>query len=55
MGLRQFSVPPTALFEVKDAIRQCHTASLSRLVDEILASDDPQQIHAAVDNLNTLQ
>lgn len=54
MGLRQFSVPPTSLFEVKDAIRHCDTQSLSRLIDEILASDDPQQIHAAVDALNTL-
>jgi phosphotransferase system enzyme I (PtsI) len=54
MGLRQFSVPPTALFEVKDAIRNCHTESLSRLVDEILASDDPQQVHTIIDTLNAL-
>jgi len=55
MGLRQFSVPPTALFEVKDAIRQCHTERLSGCIDEILASDDPQTIHAAVDALNALE
>ena len=54
MGLRQFSVPPTSLFEVKDAIRHCDTQLLSRHIDEILACDDPQQIHAAVDALNTL-
>jgi phosphotransferase system enzyme I (PtsI) len=55
MGLRQFSVPPTSLFEVKDAIRQCDTTLLSSLVDDLLASDDPQHIHAAVDALNTLR
>ncbi|TCK17550.1 phosphoenolpyruvate--protein phosphotransferase [Thiogranum longum] len=54
MGLRQFSVPPTSLFEVKDAIRRCDTRLLSVHIDKILASDDPQQIHAAVDDLNTL-
>jgi len=54
MGLRQFSVPPTALLEVKDAIRHCHTETLSGLVDKILASDDPQQIHDAIDTLNAL-
>ncbi|VAW74462.1 hypothetical protein MNBD_GAMMA15-2066, partial [hydrothermal vent metagenome] len=33
---------------------QCDTGTLSRLVEEILASDDPQHIHAAVDTLNAL-
>lgn len=54
MGLRQFSVPPTSLFEVKDAIRHCDTQLLSSRIDEILACDDPQHIHSAVDALNTL-
>lgn len=55
MGLRQFSVPPTALFEVKDAIRQSNTKTLSRLIDILLVSDDPQQIHDAIDTLNAIQ
>ncbi len=54
MGLRQFSVPPTALLEVKDSIRQCDTGTLTRLVDEILDCDDPQHIHNAIDSLNAL-
>jgi len=54
MGLRQFSVPPTALLEVKDTIRQSNTKKLSRLADEILASDDPQQIHDMIKTLNTI-
>ena len=55
MGLRQFSVPPTSLFEVKDAIRRCDTRLLSDQINHILSSDDPQEIHAAVEDLNTLR
>jgi len=54
MGLRQFSVPPTALLEVKDTIRRCHVGTFARLVGEILDSDEPEQIHATLDALNAL-
>ncbi len=54
MGLRQFSVPPTALLEVKDTIRRSHTDTYAKLVKRILDSDDPEQIHATLDALNEL-
>ena len=54
MGLTEFSMQPTALQEVKQAINNSSISLLTPLVDEILHHTDPGSIPAAVDMLNTL-
>ncbi|HHJ14927.1 MAG TPA: phosphoenolpyruvate--protein phosphotransferase [Gammaproteobacteria bacterium] len=54
MGLRQFSVPPTVLFEVKNAIRHSDTVRLESQVHELLALEEPEAIHAAVAELSNM-
>jgi len=54
MGLSEFSVPPTALLEVKDVIKRSHVSRLTPVVDDMLASDDPAEIGALVGALNAM-
>jgi phosphotransferase system enzyme I (PtsI) len=54
MGLNEFSVPPTALLEVKEVIKQSRIGSFEPLVGEILSSDDPVEIAALVGALNDI-
>ncbi len=54
MGLDEFSVPPTALLEVKDVIQRSHICRLIPVVNDILTSDDPAEIGALLGALNAL-
>jgi phosphotransferase system enzyme I (PtsI) len=54
MGLEEFSVPPTALLEVKDVIQRCRICRLTPVVNDLLASDDPAEISALLGALNAL-
>jgi phosphotransferase system enzyme I (PtsI) len=54
MGLSDFSVHPTALLEVKDAITRCEVARYKPLVTDILDSDDPVKIGALLKTLNQM-
>jgi phosphotransferase system enzyme I (PtsI) len=52
MGLREFSTPPSALLEVKQAINASKLSDLDKLCKRILASQEPEQIASLVDELN---
>ena len=54
MGLSEFSVPPTALLEVKDVIQRSQICRLTPVVKDMLASDDPAEIGALLGALNAL-
>lgn len=54
MGLSDFSVHPTALLEVKDAITRCEVARYKPLVTDILDSDDPVKISGLLKTLNQM-
>jgi phosphotransferase system enzyme I (PtsI) len=54
MGLEEFSVPPTALLEVKDVIQRSRICRLTPVADDLLASDDPAEISALLGALNAL-
>ena len=54
MGLEEFSVPPTALLEVKDVIQRSRLCRLTPVVKDLLASDDPAEISALLGALNAL-
>ncbi len=54
MGLEEFSVPPTALLEVKDVIQRSHICRLTPVVNDLLASDDPAEISVLLGALNAL-
>lgn len=54
MGLKELSLHPTALLEIKDAIQRCRVATLQPVVDDILGSDDPQRIGELLKVLNKM-
>ncbi|MFQ5642124.1 MAG: phosphoenolpyruvate--protein phosphotransferase [Thiogranum sp.] len=54
MGLTDFSVHPTALLEVKDAIHRSRVADVTATADSILEQDDPVEIVAQLDALNKM-
>ena len=54
MGLEEFSVPPTALLEVKDVIQRSRICRLTPVVNDLLASDDPAEIGSLLGALNAL-
>ena len=51
MGLRQFSMHPTQLLEVKQQVVMADTEQLSAKVARILRLDDPERIREMVENL----
>jgi phosphotransferase system enzyme I (PtsI) len=54
MGLTDFSVHPTALLEVKDAIQHSRIADVTDTVNNILDQDDPVKIIELVNILNKM-
>jgi phosphotransferase system enzyme I (PtsI) len=54
MGLTEFSVPPTALLEVKDVIQRSRISRLTPVVEDMLVSDDPLEIAALLGTLNAM-
>ena len=51
MGLRQFSMHPTQLLEVKQQVVMADTEQLSGKVARILRLDEPERIREMVENL----
>ncbi len=54
MGLRQFSMYPTSILEVKHCIQHSSVAEAGKLVDQIISCNDPQTIHDRLEELNQL-
>ncbi len=52
LGLRNFSVSPEILLEVKEIIRHSHLKRLTKLADKLLKTADPQAIDAIVSEMN---
>lgn len=52
LGLREFSVPPASLLEVKRLIRQSDTAKLKRQLRKLLYSENPQQLSEKLSRIN---
>jgi phosphotransferase system enzyme I (PtsI) len=51
MGLRQFSMHPAQLLEVKQRILKSDTAHLVRHVARLLKVDEPERIHELMERL----
>lgn len=51
MGLRQFSMHPAQLLEVKQRILQADSTQLARQVARILRTDDPERVHELMERL----
>jgi phosphotransferase system enzyme I (PtsI) len=51
MGLRQFSMHPTQLLEVKQQIVMADTAQLAVKVAKLLRGDEPERIREQVERL----
>jgi phosphotransferase system enzyme I (PtsI) len=51
MGLRQFSMHPAQLLEVKQRILQADSAQLARQATRILRTDDPERVHELMERL----
>ncbi len=54
MGLRELSLHPTSLLEIKHAIQHCRLETLKPVVDDILGTDDPHRIGELVEVLNKM-
>ena len=52
MGLREFSMPPARIPEIKQVVLQSHVGRLTGQCQEILSSSDPLEIAAGVEALN---
>lgn len=54
MGLTDFSVPPTALLEVKEIIHRSDISLITPLVDQLLEMEEPADIATQLEMLNHL-
>ena len=54
MGLREFSVHPNALLEIKQAINQSHFGKIRKLTQRIMRSVKPSNRAALLDEMNEL-
>lgn len=52
LGLREFSMPPSAILEVKRVITQSSTAELRRRVSQLLRCTDPEEQTHCLERLN---
>jgi phosphotransferase system enzyme I (PtsI) len=53
LGLREFSMHPSGLLEVKRIVRESELESLRRAADEIMQARDTATLHALVEELNS--
>ncbi len=53
MGLRQFSMHPAQILEVKQEVLRSNLAELRRKVSRLLATDDPARLRQQLERLNT--
>ena len=51
-GLRQFSMHPAHLLEVKQRVLQTNLKDVTASVQRMLRTDDPDRLHAMLDKLN---
>jgi phosphotransferase system enzyme I (PtsI) len=54
MGLKELSLHPTALLEIKDVIQRSRVAQFKPVVDDILGTDDPKRIGEQLEVLNRM-
>jgi phosphotransferase system enzyme I (PtsI) len=54
MGLKELSLHPTALLEIKDVIQRSRVAQFNPVVDDILGTDDPKRIGEQLEVLNRM-
>ena len=54
MGLREFSVHPNALLEIKQAINQSHFGEVRRLTQRIMRTAIPSNRAALLEEMNEL-
>jgi phosphotransferase system enzyme I (PtsI) len=52
LGLREFSMHPSALLEVKKIVRDSRLSELERVAERVLRTRDPRELHAVVEELN---
>jgi phosphotransferase system enzyme I (PtsI) len=52
MGLRQFSMHPAQILEVKQEVLRSDLARLRRQVARLLATDDPAKLRQKLERLN---
>ncbi len=52
LGLRDFSVPPNAILEVRQVINSTLLADVLRYAEKIIASSDPEQQNALLEEMN---
>ncbi len=52
LGLKEFSMHPSALLEVKKIVRQSELAGLERLAERVLRAHDARELHALVEEMN---
>lgn len=52
LGLREFSMPPASLLEVKRRIRQCDTAKLKRQLGKLLYSENVLELSETLSDIN---
>jgi phosphotransferase system enzyme I (PtsI) len=53
MGLRQFSMHPAQILEVKQEVMRSNLAELRRKASRLLATDDPAKLRQQLARLNT--
>jgi phosphotransferase system enzyme I (PtsI) len=52
MGLRQFSMHPASVLEVKQRVLTTSLPDIAPVVARILKSDDPEKLVSLIDKLN---
>ena len=53
LGLREFSMHPSGLLEIKRIVRESELESLRRAADDIMLARDTATLHALVEELNS--
>ena len=52
LGLRQFSMHPASLLEVKQQVLKSNMRDLVPLANRMLRADEPEKLHALLQKLN---
>ena len=53
LGLREFSMHPSGLLQVKKIVMESEAGELERHAEEVLAARDTRELHELVENLNS--
>jgi len=55
LGLREFSMHPSALLEIKKIVRQSELATLEQQADRVLRARNTRELHALVEEMNAVE